>query len=274
MKHAVDRSAPLSSASVAVRIALAFAVIVPCSIIYVTICLLLFPWRAWRIYAGNVYGKVVGRTVFTAAGIRPVIEHRERVRSSMPALFVSNHASTIDMWIGMWLCPLGGVGVAKRELVRLPFFGQALLLSGHLLLDRGHRDRAMASMERARRVVERHQLSVWMYPEGTRSRDGRLQPLKRGFVHLAIATRLPVVPIVVHDADLRWPPRSFRACPGQLRIDVLEPIDTSAWRPEESSTHALEVWSAFQAALGPRQRGIEPAATTSATPVTQRQADA
>ena len=240
-------------------------VVAPASVLYIVVCLLLMPWRSLRIRAGNLYGKIIGRSVLGAVGIKLRVSHRERLRASTPALYVCNHTSTIDMWAGMWLCPFGGCGVAKKEITKLPFFGQAYLLSGHLLLDRGDRQRAIASMEQVQRVVRKHRLSLWMWPEGTRSRDGRLQPLKKGFVHLAISTGLKIVPVVFHDADLMWPGHSLKIIPGEVRIDVLEPLDTSSWRLETADEHAIELWTRFRDALGPRQRGL-PAAEAPAAP--------
>jgi len=243
--------------SVILRIFIAFCIIAPGSVVYVGICILLLPSRALRIRTGNLYGKIMGQVVFRLAGIKPVIKNRERMHAG-PAIFVCNHTSTVDMWVSMWLCPIGGCGVAKKEIARLPFFGQAYLLSGHLLIDRGDRQKAVASMAAAREVVRKNKLSLWMWPEGTRSRDGRLQPLKKGFVHLAIAMGLPIVPLVFHDADLRWRGASFHVVPGELQIEVLEPLDTSSWKAETAAEHARELWLRFHRTLSERQRGEDP----------------
>ena len=227
----------------------------PLSVLYIVICAVLLPWRVLRIRVGKVYGTLCGKAVCSLAGIRPRVEHAERLRG--PAVFVLNHASTVDMWAGMPLAPHGSCGVAKKEIVRVPFFGQAYFLSGHLRLDRGDRERAIASLAEAGRLVQENGLSIWMWPEGTRSRDGRLRPLKKGFVHMAIATGLPVVPIVFHDADLLWPGRTLCIAPGELRVEVLPAIDTSAWAAETAGQHALQVQSAFQDALGERQKMLD-----------------
>ena len=211
---------------------LAFLGIVPLSLLYIGLCLVLLPWRALRLKAGNVYGKLVGPIVFRLAGAKPVFENHEILRDSQPAMFVSNHTSTVDMWIGMWMCPLPSCGIAKKEIVRIPFFGLCYLLSGHLLVDRGNRAKAVASMKKAAAVVSRHGLNLWMWPEGTRSRDGRLRVPKKGFAHMAIAPRLPIVPVVFHDANKRWPGGTFRVTPGEVRIEILPPIRTDDWAPE------------------------------------------
>lgn len=253
---------PHSRPVIAWRILAAALTVAPLSLLYMLVCLVLLPWRVLRIRVGNIYGKLVGRVVCNLAGIRATVHNAEGL--ARPAVFVCNHASTVDMWAGMRLAPHGCCGVAKKEIVRIPFFGQAYLLSGHLLLDRGDRERAITSMDKAGQVIRDNDLSIWMWPEGTRSRDGRLRPLKKGFVHLAIATGLPVVPVVFHGAQLLWPGRTLRIAPGELRVEVLTPIDTSSWRAETAGLHALQVQSAFQATLGEGQQMLDLIASSAA----------
>ena len=249
------RTKPHSPLSFVLRTIGAFSIIGLISFVYILLCVLLIPFRAMRIRAGNVYGKMVGRTVLWMGGVRPVVHFREGKRDPNPAIYVCNHTSTLDMWVGMWLCPMGGCGVAKKEIVLIPFFGQAYWLSGHLLLDRGNRDKAIASLKKANEVVKAHKLSVWMWPEGTRSRDGRLKAMKKGFAYFAVATGLPIIPVVIHDADLLWPGRSFQLTPGDLQIEVLPPHDTGHWTADRIPEQIEEVWGLIQGALGPRQQG-------------------
>ena len=239
---------------VLLRFLLIGLVMIPTTVIYVALCILLLPWRVARIQAGNLYGKVIGRSVQWIAGIVPEIHGFDRVADLRPAIYVMNHTSTIDMWIGMWLCPYRGCGVAKKEIVRIPVFGLAYLASGHLLLDRGNKERAIASMNRVQSLVAAKRLSIWMWPEGTRSRDGKLRGFKKGFVHLAIATRLPIVPVVAHNADQYWK-GTWRITPGCLQMEILDPIDTSHWSADTVEEHLAELKVAYARALGPRQLG-------------------
>jgi 1-acyl-sn-glycerol-3-phosphate acyltransferase len=239
--------------SVWARIIGAFMIIGPFSIVYVLVCALLLPWRALRIKSGNLYGKTVGRFVPWVMGMETEVMNKERLDAERPAIYICNHTSTLDMWIGMWRAPMGVCGIAKKEITKIPFFGQAYLLSGHLLVDRSNRERAIEAMEKVAETVRRHNLSMWMWPEGTRSLDGRLKPMKKGFVHLAIATKLPIVPVVFHDFHRRWVPRSFKVFPGQLRVEVLEVIDTSNWTAESIDEHLVQVRNAFLGALSPGQ---------------------
>ena len=236
-----------------------FGVIAPVSLVYGCLCVLLLPWRRLRIRLGNLYGWCISAPALRLAGLRMQVNNAERITAYGPALLVNNHTSTLDMWMVMALRLPGVCGVAKKEIIWVPFFGLAYLLSGHLLIDRGNRKRAFASLAGAAATVKRHRLGLWMWPEGTRSRDGVLRPLKKGFVHMAIATGLPVVPLVTHHGDLFWPHGSLRVRPGTFRVDVLEAIDTSAWRAETAAEHADEVYAALRAGLSPRQQG-EPSA--------------
>ena len=77
---------------------------------------------------------------------------------------------------------------------------------------------------------------------------------------MVIATGLPIVPVVIHDADQMWPGRSFQITPGDLRVEVLPPHDTSHWKPEDVAENAEEVWMVLQEALGSRQQGTSPVA--------------
>jgi 1-acyl-sn-glycerol-3-phosphate acyltransferase len=202
----------------------------------IVVLLLLIPWRVARVKVCNFYGKTVGRTITWLAGVTPNVAHRERLDTTMPAIYVSNHTSTLDLFIGIWLCPYGGCGVLKKEVARVPFFGQLALLSGHLLIDRGNKERAVEALKGTAEFVKKNRLGIWIMPEGTRSRDGHLLPFKKGFVHMAIAAGLPVVPVVVHGAHKNWEKGTFRFQPMTLDIEVLEPIDTSAWKRRPVST--------------------------------------
>lgn len=227
-----------------------------CSVVYLVAAVLLLPWRVVRIKTSNLYGKVVGRVIVALAGVKPVVKNHQGLAGSMPAIYVSNHASTLDMFLCIWLCPFGGCGVFKKEVVWIPFFGQIALLSGHLLIDRSNRAKAVSSLETMARYVRSHRVGLWIMPEGTRSRNGRLQPFKKGFVHFAIATGLPVVPVILRGAHKNWKKGEFKFVPTTVEIDVLPPIDTSSWKEETAGEHAQQVHDLFAGSLGEDQRPL------------------
>lgn len=247
--------APYGAVSGAARTLFGLALVGVVTVITAVVALPLLPWRVARIKLHNLYGKIVGRLVVFLVGVRPEVRGGERLDGSMPAIYVANHASNLDFFLCVWMCPYGGCGVVKKEFVYLPFCGWLYLLSGHLRISRGDRARAIVALQDTGRLVKRHRLGVWIMPEGSRSRDGRLQPFKKGFVHMAIATGLPVVPVVLHDAHLHWPRHSVVPIrSGTVTIDVLPAIDTSGWREETADDHARLVHDQMVAVLAPAQR--------------------
>jgi len=220
-----------------IRISIAGLGMFIASILFFILMLPLLPWRVARIYCCNVYGTVAGRTMVWASGAKPIFHDREKAVSQKPAIFISNHTSTLDMWVGMWVCPMGGCGLAKKEIRYVPGVGQLYLLSGHPMIDRSNRERAISTMADVARFIKKNGLSLWIWPEGTRSRDGQLQPFKKGFVHAALATELPIVPIVVHNAAKIFPRGKLRFNPGPLDIEVLDAIPTENWTLESIDEH-------------------------------------
>ena len=218
--------------------------------------LLLWPWRAARIRLGCRYGHLIGHVGARILGFRFHIDGARRAQDLMPAIYVVNHSSALDLMLGLAMVPVGACAIAKREMVKIPFLGQAYLLSGHLMLDRSDKARAVAAMQDVAVVMKRHGLGAWIWPEGTRSPDGRIRVFKKGFVHLALATGLPVVPVVILDAPARWPARTLEFRPGVLEVRVLDPIDTSGWRLETVADHAEAVRQVIAAALPAHQRPV------------------
>ena len=208
-----------------------------------TMCLMLLalPFRSLRVRIGNFCGKMIGPVVSRLVGAKIINPDSDKLNTSKPAIFVSNHASALDIFIGMALCPYGGCGVGKKEILRIPFFGLAYWLAGHLLIDRGNNPKAVASMTKLSNFVKAKNLSIWIWPEGTRSMDGELIPFKKGFVHLALATGLPIVPVVVHGANKVWPAKTMQFYSGEVKVEVLDPIKTDNWTKETIDEHIEKV---------------------------------
>lgn len=248
---------PLHPINAWIRFTAGFTVVVLATIPTLVLALPLLPWRRLRVRLGNVYGKTIGWSATWLAGTRPIIHNRERLDPERPAIYLANHASVLDVYLGTWMCPVGGVGAAKKEMAYVPFFGWVFFLTGHLLLDRSNRANAIAALAKVGALVRKHRMSVWIWPEGTRSYDGRLLPFKKGFAHLVIATGLPIVPVIIRGTHRRWPNRTYKLYPGPLHIDVLEPIDTSHWTVENIDQHIAETRAVFIEHLEPDQRPLE-----------------
>lgn len=222
--------------------------------IQMVILVLLLPSRNLRIRSCNYWGKVVGRMEMWVSGCPVTIDGWEHLDASRPAIYVSNHTSPMDAFLAMFLSPVGTCGVVKKEIIYYPFFGQMYLLSGHLRIDRSNREAAIASMASLADDVKRYGLSIFIWPEGTRSRDGRLGSFKKGVVHMALGTGLPIVPIVVTGAHKAWEKGSLKLAPVPVNIQVLPAIDTSDWSKDSVDAHVQQLWETYRDALPESQQ--------------------
>lgn len=238
----------------ALRLALGVLVMATSVAVQMLVLLVLLPSRNLRIRSCNYWGKVVGRALMAVSGSTVHVDGWEHLDARRPAIYISNHASVFDAFLAMFLSPVGTCGVVKKEIVYYPFFGQMYLLSGHLRIDRGDRDKAIASLAGLASDVKRFGLSIFVWPEGTRSKSGRLGVFKKGVVHMALATGLPIVPVVVAGAHRGWQKGSMVLHPTLVTVRVLPPIDTSRWSRDTAEEHLDAVWRAVRDALPEEQR--------------------
>ena len=240
--------------TVALKVSLGLAALAVIVAVLAPLLILLLPFRRTRIKLTNHAGTLIGRSILWLAGCPLQVTGREHARPERPAIYVGNHTSILDAFTSVWLAPTGTVGIAKREIIYYPFFGQAWLLSGHLLLDRRNRAGSVGALGKLAAYVRRHGLGVLLWPEGTRAADGRLGAFKKGFAHLALQTGLPVVPMVTSGAHGAWEKGSMRFRQVPITIRFLPAIDTSAWARETLDEHIAAVRQAFIEALPADQR--------------------
>lgn len=167
-----------------------------------------------------------GRSVLWASGVRLVLEPAVAAEFSRPRrrIISLNHTSTLDMFVMTAFWAPSQAAIIKREFIFMPVLGWAALALRFVLVDRGNRERAMASMARAAERVRRENLGITIAPEGTRSKSGELGAFKLGAFHLAAAAEAPIVPLVLHGPRDLWP-RTERMCrPGVVTVRLLPEI--------------------------------------------------
>ena len=221
--------------------------------VFFVVLLLALPSRKQRIYLTNRMGRILSLAMLHIIGAKPTLKRRAALDKMGPAIFVANHSSSLDLFIFGWACPPGTCGIAKREIIWAPFVGPIIWLSGFLLINRSNPAQALSSMRKSVQFLQSNGLSVWVMPEGTRSRDGSLGPFKRGFVHMALQSQLPVIPLVIHNAHKVWPMDKLLFTSAEVEVEVLEQIDTSAWSVQRAQEHAKSVRQVIAAAIVARQ---------------------
>ncbi len=141
-----------------------------------------------------------------------------------PVIFASNHESALDIWVLFMTLPRSFRFIAKAELYRIPIFGWYLSMGGHIRVDRSNRSQAVASLRRAGATV-RAGTSLVVFPEGTRSRDGRVHPFKKGPFVVAREAGVPVVPVAISGSGAITPSQVIAVHPGTIRIAAGDPVD-------------------------------------------------
>lgn len=186
-------------------------------------------------------------------------EGLDRIDPAQPYVFMSNHQSVIDTAAIVSTLPVSWRFVAKRELLWVPFFGWALGLGGHVIVDRGDHEKAMRSMKRAAERI-RTGTNVIIFPEGTRSTSGEMGPFKSGGFHLAIEAGVPILPITVSGTNQITPKGSLRIESGRVRILYGIPIPTAGLDLDARGCLKDDVRRAISAGFDPALQQGPPAA--------------
>ncbi|MCE2542747.1 MAG: 1-acyl-sn-glycerol-3-phosphate acyltransferase [Acidobacteria bacterium] len=163
------------------------------------------------------------RLILLTTGVRVRVEGLERLPRNGAYVFVSNHQSIYDIPILFWTLPFQLRIIAKASLGRFPVLGWHLRYTGHLLVERARAGAATLAQVAALMDGGR---SLMVFPEGTRSPDGRVRPFKRGLFLMAIEAGLPVVPVSVAGSRHVMLKGRLMTCPGKVDVVVHDPIQT------------------------------------------------
>lgn len=227
-------------------------VIVPATAFYAGWAVLA-SWVGIRYAPGNVYDRIMrnwSRLILRANGVLVATEGAEHLDPERSYVCVANHTSMVDIWVLQAALPLSLRFVAKQELSRIPVLGKAMDSAGNIFIDRGNLTSAFAAYDEAAALI-RKGMSAMVFAEGTRSRDGRLLPFKKGPFLLAIHAAVPVVPVVIEGAFERTPKGSLAVRPGRVTVRVGAPIPTDGLTAEDRGPLSEQVRVAMLA-LGAR----------------------
>lgn len=147
------------------------------------------------------------------------------------AVYIANHQNSWDLFTVSSAVTPSVVTVGKKSLLWLPLFGQIYWLTGNILIDRANRSKAMGTIDQVIDKMKESSLSVWMFPEGTRSRGRGLLPFKTGAFHAAIGAKTPIIPIVCSTTQDKI--KMNRWNNGHVIIEMLPPVDTSQYSKSE-----------------------------------------
>jgi 1-acyl-sn-glycerol-3-phosphate acyltransferase len=166
------------------------------------------------------------RGVLGVAGVRLRVKSHAALDPKQPYVVMANHLSSVDIWAVFLSVPVPLRFIAKKQLGQIPLFGWAMKAGRFIFIDRKNPAAARRSIDEAAVRISKG-CSVVIFPEGTRSRDGRLGPFKKGGFHLAVNSGAQVVPVAIRNSREIMPRGSMFLHPGFVDIEIGEPIATT-----------------------------------------------
>ena len=173
-----------------------------------------------RVYA--LHASLWARIALKMAGVRVTVRGAEHLPDGS-VIFMSNHQSNFDILSLLAFMPRQFYWIAKKELFDIPVFGTSMRRGGYIPLDRSDGRKALKNMDNAAAII-REGKSVVIFPEGTRSPDGKLLPFKRGGFMLALKAAVPVVPVTINGSGRINPANLIRLYKGDIVINLHPPL--------------------------------------------------
>ena len=219
------------------------------------------------------FARTWSRMILQTASVRVTIEGLEHIDPAQAAVYAANHLSALDIPVLVSCIPGQFRIMAKRELFSYPFMGWHLTRSGQIPIDQGDARASLRSLNRASESL-RKGMPLVIFPEGGRSRDGRLQDFMGGAFYMAIKAQAPVVPVVLVGPYELLPMNSFHLRPGEVEMMIGEPISTEGMVPRQMDKLAARVKEVMANMYYSRSKVQAPPEGSSSSPVILSEAPA
>ncbi|MEM7798096.1 MAG: lysophospholipid acyltransferase family protein [Chloroflexota bacterium] len=198
---------------------------------------------------------LMGDLGLAMTGIELVVKGEENLWAERPAVFVFNHQSSADLFIGAKLLRKDITAVAKEELKMTPI-GPLLMAADVVFVDRKNHKKAVDALRPAVEALKSGR-SIAIAPEGTRSKDKTLGKFKKGAFHLAMQAGVPIIPMVIRNASDVLPKGSMFVRSTAVEVKVLPPISTEKWSMSNLNENVRLVRNLFLRELGQPEEEIE-----------------
>lgn len=169
--------------------------------------------------------RIWAKSILLASRIKVTVQGLSNIDPSCSYIYMSNHQSNFDIPVLLACLLVQFRMLAKAELFKIPLFGYAMQRAGYISIDRSNRKSAFMSLKKAAGII-RGGVSVMIFPEGTRSIDGRIREFKKGGFVLAVDAGVPVVPVIIHGTRRIMPKRRLFIRPGVVVLEIRTPIET------------------------------------------------
>ena len=203
--------------------------------------------KKWGYYPGRVLGRIMCFLALT----RIKIIGNENIDSQKSYIFVANHQSMFDIFLIYGYLNAKFKWIMKQEIRKTPLLGKACESMGHIFVDRSSPMRAQKSLEEAKDRLLQGSNSVFLFPEGTRSANGKIGRFKRGAFTIARDLHLPIVPITINGAFNALPKGLNYIIPGTIEMIIHSPIDTTKLNDDNLNEMIYKIKTTIQSDLKP-----------------------
>ena len=179
----------------------------------------------------HIIARIWAKLILMVSGIKVNVKGLSNIDPAKSYIYMCNHQSNFDIPVLLGCLPVQFRWLAKAELFKIPIFGRAMRGAGYVGIDRFNRESAFESIEEAAGKIK-NGVSVMIFPEGTRSRDGKIRLFKKGGFIMALNAGALIVPIVIRGTRPIMAKSSLRINPGDATMEVGKPIDTSGYTME------------------------------------------
>jgi len=189
-----------------------------------------------------------GKIFFFLFFIKLEKEGFENIDTKQSYIIAANHQSIIDIFVIYGWLPSIFKWVMKAELRNVPFIGWACDVAGHIFINRKSPMAAKRSIEKAEKKLV-NGVSVVIFPEGTRTRDGKMAKFKKGAFRIATDLQLPIVPVSLSGFYNRMSRKTFTVTPGRVKFIIHKPIDVKQFMPDNTNELIDTTWKVINDAL-------------------------
>ena len=195
---------------------------------------------------GRILGFIVkywAKTIFKTMNINVRVIGLDKLDRNADYIFAPNHASSLDIPLILGFLPFWIVPISKIELKWIPFLGWAMQAAGHVFVDRREHEKAMLSIAKIKNSLLKNPRSILIFPEGSRTNDGKVNQFKTGGLSIGISTKISIVPVAIEGTFESLSKHSKKFINKLLTINIGSPVDTRKYSLDDRKDLANFVYT-------------------------------
>ena len=193
---------------------------------------------------GRILGFIVkywAKTILKTMNINVRVIGLDKLDRNADYIFAPNHASSLDIPLILGFLPFWIVPISKIELKWIPFLGWAMQAAGHVFVDRRDHEKAMLSIAKIKNSLLKNPRSILIFPEGSRTNDGKVNQFKTGGLSIGISTKISIVPVAIEGTFDSLSKHSKKFVNKLLTINIGSPVDTRKYSIDDRKDLAIIV---------------------------------